>query len=308
MLARQFPGWEITGLTSSLDLRRSFSSVFPRACIARGQHRIAALACPAQVDEPALLTFALIWLQHIRVHSDAGTRTSLALFLPDTGGNLTAHRLRWLGPETEVTMFRFNEHGSAGMVDPGDLGNLDTRVQKSACDIQDDPRDGPPAIPGIDSSERAFEFAVRRNIQLLHPSLLLRPIHSQLLTFAAGDRDLIDLVAVEPGGRLSVLELKVSEDIHLPVQALDYWMRVKWHAERGELQHLFPATPLAKIAPRLLLVAPAIAFHSSCATILRHFSSEIQVERIGINSDWQEKLRVVLRLAGGDDPISHRNS
>jgi hypothetical protein len=228
----------------------------------------------------------------------------LALFLPDSAGNLTAHRVHWLNRETEVHMFRFNQYGSAGEVDPHDLGNLDTRVQKTGWSTE-----GAAGIAAAgwpeDSSERAFELAVRRNIQTVDVALYPQPVHSQVLAFAAGDRDLIDLLAVEPTGQLSVLELKVSEDIHLPVQALDYWMRIKWHVQRKELQHLFPTVPLANIAPKLLLVAPAMVFHSCCATVLRHFSSEVQVERVGINSEWQDRFRVVLRLEGGNDPISH---
>ncbi len=301
MLYRQFPGWEIATLTSALDLRRSFSSVFPRACLVRSYQQIAALACPSVADEPAFLTFALIWLHHVRSHAKTGSRTSLALFLPDHAGNLTAQRVRWLNGQTEILMFRFNEHGSAGTVDPNDLGNLETRVQKGRNDHV--PLHAAPLA--ADASERAFEFAVRRNITALDATLLPQPVHSQVLAFTAGDRDLIDLLTVSPAGRLSILELKVSEDIHLPVQALDYWMRIKWHAMRGELQHLFPAVPLANVAPRLLLVAPAMSFHSSCATVLAYFSSEVQVERTGVNSEWQENFRVVLRLEGASDPISH---
>jgi hypothetical protein len=189
-------------------------------------------------------------------------------------------------------------------VDPHDLGNLDTRVQKAACDVEA-MREAPRGRQDADASERAFEFAVRQNIPALDATLLPRPVHSQVLAFAAGDRDLIDLLAVSTSGRLAVLELKVADDIHLPVQALDYWMRVKWHIERNELQHLFPAVALANVSPKLLLVAPAMAFHSSCATVLRYFSSEVQVERVGINTDWQNRFRVVLRLEGGNDPISH---
>jgi hypothetical protein len=29
-------------------------------------------------------------------------------------------------------------------------------------------------------------------------------------------------------GRLAVLELKAGEDIHLILQAVDYWLRVRW--------------------------------------------------------------------------------
>ena len=303
MLSRQFPDWEIASLTSSLDLRRSFSSVFPRACLIRGNQQIAALACPTASDEPILLTFALVWFDYVRSHTKQEKRTSLALFLPDDAGNLTAHRGRWLVSPTQPRMFRFNQHGSAGEVDPRDLGNLETRVQKSACDADQEMETADPR-PG-DFSERAFEMAVRRNVQLSDATLVPKPVHSQVLAFAAGDRDLIDLLAVSTEGRLSVLELKISEDIHLPVQALDYWMRIKWHVERNELGHLFPSVPLSNLAPKLKLVAPAMAFHSSCATVLRHFSSEIEIERVGINSEWQDHFRVVLRLEGGKDPISH---
>jgi len=156
--------------------------------------------------------------------------------------------------------------------------------------------------------ERWLEASVRSNLSAVDASLLERPVHGQVLTFAAGDRDLIDLLAVSASGRLAVLELKASEDIHLPVQALDYWMRIAWHAESGELKHFFPGVSLDGRPPRLLLVAPAICFHSSNASVLRYFSRDIEVERIGVNSDWHEKLKVVLRLKGADAPISHRSS
>ncbi len=126
-----------------------------------------------------------------------------------------------------------------------------------------------------------------------------------MLTFAAGDRDLVDLLAVNPAGRLTVIELKTSEDIHLPIQALDYWMRVVWHQQRGELSHLFPQLGLSAAAPRLVLLAPAISFHSSNATVLRYFSPSIDVERVGTNSDWKHDFKVVLRLKGGEMPQSH---
>jgi hypothetical protein len=92
------------------------------------------------------------------------------------------------------------------------------------------------------------------------------------------------------------------------MQALDYWIRVVWHAERRELDHLFPGVTLRAEPPRLLLVAPAISFHSANQTVLRYFSPKIDVERIGINSDWQNKLRVVLRLRRGEQPQSHTHS
>jgi hypothetical protein len=161
---------------------------------------------------------------------------------------------------------------------------------------------------GLSAPERWLESAVRSKISLVDPALLPEPLYGQVLTFAAGDRDLIDLLAVSGEGRLTVLELKASADINLPVQALDYWMRIRWHAECREIQHLFPSFEILPTPPRLLLVAPALSFHSTNSIVLRYFSPEVEVERVGVNSDWQNHLKVILRLRGGEDPISHGRS
>lgn len=376
MLYRQFPGWEIESVSCGLDLQRSFSSVFPRARLSRGNQQIAAMACSAVEDEPTMLTFALIWFDHVRTHGRQGMHGSLCLFLPETAGNLTAHRLKWLNGEIlEPRIFRFNSHGSAGEVDPRDLGNLDTRVSphyvpprvnrehvalmarlemipgvgccpelngaisirsqgvefariengKVLLGIEQKTQLGAnetadveafatqisqlDAVPApLISSEQWMESVVRSNIAVIDPTLLPAPIHGQVLSFAAGDRDIVDLLGVSSFGQLAILEMKTSEDIHLPLQALDYWMRVRWHAQRSELQHLFPGIMVTDKAPRLLLVAPAMSFHSSNSTILRYFSPDIEVERVGINLDWQRQFKVVLRLSGAEAPISHESS
>ncbi len=306
MLHRQFPGWEITALSCGMDLQRSFSSIFPRARLSRGNRQIAALACASVEDESPMLSFALIWHHYIQSHSQPGTHTPLCLFLPEAGGILTAQRVRMLRHESlEPRMFRFNRHGSAGEVDAADLGNLATRVSAGANERCAKFTSRWSADAG---SERWFEAAVRSHIQLIDPGVLQAPVHGQVFTLAGRDRDLIDLLAVTSSGRLVVLELKVSEDLHLPLQALDYWMRIRWHAQAAELDHLFPGVSITSEAPRLLLVAPANSFHPSNAAVLSYFSPEIEVERIGIGSDWQRKFKVVLRLSGADDPISHRSS
>lgn len=303
MLFRQFPGWEIEILSCGLDLQRSFSSVFPRAWLTRGNQQIAALACATAQEEATMLTFALIWHHHLCAHSRTDVQTSLALFVPGGAGNLTAHRLRWLaGQSLNARLFRYNAHGSAGEVDPCDLGNLQTRLCATA------PKEELSAAANrwiSDSSERSLEAMVRSNVGIIEASLSPAPVHVQVLTFAAGDRDIIDLLAVSVSGRLAVIELKASEDIHLPIQALDYWMRIRWHAQRGELKHLFPGVTLVDDAPRLLLAAPAMCFHATNAAILRYFSPEIEVERVGINSNWQHGLKILTRMKGADAPISH---
>ena len=38
---------------------------------------------------------------------------------------------------------------------------------------------------------------------------------------------MLDLLTVDRCGRLLVIELKADEDLHLPLQGLDYWLRVR---------------------------------------------------------------------------------
>jgi hypothetical protein len=301
MLTRQFPGWEIRTLTVAQDLRRTFSGVYPRAHLSHKQQRIAALACAEPELEHDLLAFALIWYEHVRASCIGNFTVSLALFLPRDCGNQTAQRLRWLNKDRlKFSIFLFNEHGSAGMVDLADLGNLQTEVATqptlppSAVQVAG----GPP--------ERWLETVVRASLTTINPFLRPEPVHRQVLTLAGTDRDLIDLLAVTTDGRLCVLELKASEDLQLPIQALDYWMRIYWHARRQELNHLFPQIPLLTLPPKLILLAPALQFHSTSATILHYFSSLIDVERVGVNTEWREQLRVTLRLHGAEIPASHQ--
>ncbi len=148
--------------------------------------------------------------------------------------------------------------------------------------------------------EQWLESQVRPSIQSLDASIELLPVYGQVPAFAGADRGVIDLLAVETNGRLVVLELKASEDIHLPLQALDYWMRVKWHADREEFtpKGYFPGFSLMNRAPRLFLVAPALNFHPTSEIILGYFSPRIDVERMGVSMDWRRSLQVVFRLAG----------
>ena len=298
MLHRQFPAWDIRTLTTGMDLQRSFSPVFPRARLVQGSAELAVFACPSAEDEDHMLAFALIWHRHLVDRARAGTRVGLALFLPETAGVLTAHRLHWLDRwSMDPRIFRFNRHGSAGEVDIADLGNLAIAVRCSDRMFDRVVKDG---------SERGFELAVRGNVAVVDARLMPRPVHSQVFALAGRDRDLIDLLAVTAEGRVAILELKISEDVQLPIQALDYWMRINRHVLADELQHLFPAVPLTREKPLLMLVSPANSFHSSNAAVLGYFSREIEVERVGIASNWQREFRVVLRLRGADVPLSHK--
>ena len=145
--------------------------------------------------------------------------------------------------------------------------------------------------------EAWLESQIRADVQAIDGTILSEPLYSQAPHIASADRGILDLLGVDFEGRLVVIEIKATEDLHLPLQALDYWMRVKWHLERGDFTRAgyFPGIVIRPEPPRLLLVAPAIEFHPTNETILRCFSSDVSVERIGLGLEWRRELKVVLR-------------
>jgi hypothetical protein len=146
-----------------------------------------------------------------------------------------------------------------------------------------------------------LESQVRAQLREIDATLLPAPLYGQVPAFTAGDRGVIDLLGAATNGRLTVVELKASEDIQLPLQALDYWMRAKWHAERGEFGRYgyFPGVELRCDPPRLLLVAPSLAFHPANETVLRYLDAGIEWERIGIGLDWRKQVKVMFRYGNG---------
>ncbi len=154
------------------------------------------------------------------------------------------------------------------------------------------------------STEAWLEACVRRDLEAIDATLCPSPVYGQVPALAAAERGIIDLLAVDRAGRLTVVELKATADIHLPLQALDYWMRVKWHVDTREFSRFgyFPGTQLGSQAPRLLLVAPSLDFHPSSEIVLSYLSPEIEVVRIGVAANWREKLQVMFRLCGASRP------
>ena len=97
-------------------------------------------------------------------------------------------------------------------------------------------------------------------------------IYAQVPAFSSGDRGIIDLLGVTRDGRLAVLELKASEDIQLVMQAVDYWLRVRFHHDQDDFRRYgyFPEVRLNAKPPLLILVAPGFQFHPSIDIVLRN--------------------------------------
>jgi hypothetical protein len=150
--------------------------------------------------------------------------------------------------------------------------------------------------------ERWLESLAGANIAALDSRLRDDYVYRQVPAFSAADRAMIDILAATGDGRLAVIELKADEDIHLPLQGLDYWSRVAWHQERGELTKFgyFPGREISPLKPLLMLVAPALRVHPSTDTILRYLSPEIEWALLAIGERWREELRVVFRKRASD--------
>jgi hypothetical protein len=129
-----------------------------------------------------------------------------------------------------------------------------------------------------------------------------RAFYSQVPAFSAADRAMIDVLTTTRDGRLAVVELKADEDIHLPLQGLDYWARVEWHHTRGEFSRFgyFAGHELSAESPLLFLVAPALHVHPATDVLLRYLAPELQWEFVGIDERWREGVKVVFRKRPGD--------
>ena len=379
LLREQFPDDEIESLSTAADLEHSLSARYTRGLMrTRGVHWAVMAVAPgesaAAIDD--MLTFGLIWLDHVRGRAKVGRVAGLRLFLPEKSGKFIAHRAAALSSSTALEFYEMHPAlGRARQVNASELGNLVTWLTarrelegilfEAAPETEAIWRLAPDAIssnvvPGtreVSLRFRGAEFARWHNaaiffglqdsrrmltrdthaslVQLVkklsvyrHPAaqdttnamyrmqperwletqvaadptridarLDPRFLYTQVPALSAGDRGVIDLLGVTRDGRLAILELKADEDIHLTLQAADYWLRVRAHQQQDDLQRYgyFPGVQLRPDPPLLFLVAPAIRFHPATSVLLRYLSNEIEVARVGLAENWRRGLRVVLR-------------
>ncbi len=157
--------------------------------------------------------------------------------------------------------------------------------------------------------ERWLESVLRRDVSLIDEKLDAAHVYTQVPAFAAADRGMLDLLSVNKDGRLAVIELKADDDLHLALQGLDYWVRVRWHHQQnpdpmsglGEFQRhgYFGGVRLSEGAPRLYLVAPALRVHPATETVLRYLSPRVEWTLVALNEGWRKKVNVVWRKRSG---------
>ncbi len=164
-------------------------------------------------------------------------------------------------------------------------------------------------------SERWLESRLRAGIADLLPGLRRDLMYTQVPALSTGDRGMLDLLTLDRNGRLVVIELKADEDLHLPLQALDYWIRVRaLNADRQpvagvgggralspfERQGYFAGVEVSELPPRLLLVGPALRIHPANEPVLRYFSPLVEWELLAVGEHWRRELKVVFRKRWSD--------
>jgi len=191
---------------------------------------------------------------------------------------------RHLAPQIRRSQGAPTHEAFANDPDPDTIGNR--------ADRPPEPRDG--NVAGAPDESRVI------------PRLDPEHVYAQVPAIAgAKDRGMLDLLGVTADGRLAVIELKADDDLHLALQGLDYWIRVRHHhlqtadarSGLGEFQRhgYFRGVELSPQPPRLYLVAPALHIHPATEIVLRYFSPRVEWNLLALDERWRSKVRVIWR-------------
>lgn len=145
--------------------------------------------------------------------------------------------------------------------------------------------------------ERWMQTLVCEDVSRIDIALDPGHVYEQVFAQVAGQHGVLDLLCVTRARRLAILELKATENVDLPLQAADYWSRIRWHQKQGDLARYgyFPGLELQPAPPLVYLVAPALRFHPTTDILQRYLSPEMEVIRVGLAESWRRGLRVMFR-------------
>ena len=159
--------------------------------------------------------------------------------------------------------------------------------------------------------EHWLESRLRTEMSEVLTGLRSDYVYSQVPALSNGERGMLDLLTLNRNGRLTVIEVKADEDLHLPMQALDYWIRVRALNEDRKMgaagrpvsaferMGYFTGAEVSPLPPRLLFVLPALRIHPANQPVLRYLSPQIEWELIAVSEQWRRDLSVVFRKSDG---------
>jgi hypothetical protein len=213
---------------------------------------------------------------------------------------------RWLESVLRADLAALTQH-----LGPRPVGDVAANARAAATDPDTlgNRADPAPGDAAQSRTSRDAEMASR-----IIPRLDPQHVYTQVSAVAgAGDRGVLDLLGITGDGRLAVIELKAEEDLHLALQGLDYWVRVRHHLHAsqqgrqarasvdGEFQRhgYFTGLELSNEDPRLYLVVPALHIHPATERVLRYVSPRVEWHLLGLDERWRTRVQVVWRKDAG---------
>jgi hypothetical protein len=146
-------------------------------------------------------------------------------------------------------------------------------------------------------AERWMQTLVCQDVTRIDIALDPAHVYEQVFAQVAGQHGVLDLLCVTRARRLAILELKATENLDLPLQAADYWSRIRWHQQQGDFARYgyFPGLELQAAPPLVYLIAPALRFHPTTDSLQRYLSPQMEIIRVGLAESWRRGLRVMFR-------------
>lgn len=141
-------------------------------------------------------------------------------------------------------------------------------------------------------AERWLENIIKHNLSSLDPTLTNCFYHQVSVT--KQNNRFIDLLAIDNEGQLVIIELKAVEDLDLPFQGLDYWLRIEWYRLRGDLgcKGYFPNMKLKDMPAKVYLVMPKLRCHREFNYLASLVDKKVPLYSIAINDNWRKELRI----------------
>jgi hypothetical protein len=145
--------------------------------------------------------------------------------------------------------------------------------------------------------ERWMEHLLLQDLCRLDPRLQPEWTYRQVPAYRGTGRAIMDVLSVEPDGRLVVVELKAGEEGSLLFQALDYWERVWDGLRSGAFQNsgYFAGVRLRPDPPALILVTPLFRCHRHQTLLASYLKPGIPVTLVEWNLRWRGGWRPVRR-------------
>jgi hypothetical protein len=137
LIRRQSPDWKLDRLSTTMDLERSFSPVYARGLLRKGQSSFAVFGVnhqETQASVDAALTFALLWLDYCR-EREAGSSLveGLRVYVPHGRATTLQIRMAHLNhARAKFQLFELDARDETlNEIDTADHGNIETRLLQS---------------------------------------------------------------------------------------------------------------------------------------------------------------------------------